>query len=172
MRHQFKYFNAILFNDNSIEAIRSYNNLKLGVINLLLGVFILSLPLTSEEIYTTHISYLQLLIKFLAAIIVCFVFAKLMGSKSNFTKFFYTISTVNLFASIPIAMISYVCLFVFEKILNIAAVSNFILSVIPYYLFILFAFSVEGGAHIQNNKKSVLLGLFSICLIYTLYFFL
>jgi len=77
-----------------------------------------------------------------------------------------------MFAAVPVVVISYISLFVFEKLLNIAMLSSFILSVIPYYLFILFGFSVEGGAHFSKEKKSVLLGIFAISLIYTTYFFL
>ncbi|MBW3003526.1 hypothetical protein KY328_01410 [Candidatus Woesearchaeota archaeon] len=166
----FKYFKAALFDDHAIEAVGSYANKKTLVFSLILVVLLQALPLTYEEIFTTHLSFLKIFAQFFGALLVMFVVAKLFKSKTSFTRFVYGVSTVVLFAAMITTVLAYVSLFVFEYLLNTAAVSNLVTSILPFYIVVLFGFTVDIVSDIK--KWHWLIGIVSVGLLYGVYFFL
>lgn len=138
--------------------------------NLLLSSFFMALPLTREEIPDTPLTFLKMAVIFFAAVGLCYLISRLFKSETTFSKFLYTTATVNLFATSAVALITYVSLFVFEWMMDNAALSNFVASVLPFYIFVLFGFSVDGAADLPK-KNGMWLGMIGICILYTLYFF-
>ncbi|MEA3430603.1 MAG: hypothetical protein U9R08_04995 [Nanoarchaeota archaeon] len=166
----FKYFKSCLFDDHAIEAVRSYANFKALVFSLIMVVLLQALPLTYEEIFTTHLSFLKIFIQFFGAIVVMFLFSKLLKSKTSFIKFVYTVSTVVFFATIITAVLAYLSLFLFEFIFNTAVISNLVSSILPFYIIVLFGFTADVIADVK--KHSWLIGVVGVGLLYAIYFFL
>ena len=166
----FKYFKACLFDDHSIEAVGSYANVKTMVFSLVLVVLLQALPLTYEEIFTTHLSFLKIGAQFFGSLLIIFIISKLFKSKTTFTRFTYTVSTVTFFAAIITTVLAYVSLFVFEYIFDTAAVSNLVTSILPFYIIVLFGFTADVIADVK--RWHWLIGVLGVGLLYGVYFFL
>ena len=172
LQQQLKHWDALIFNENSIELLRTFSEWPRALFNFFLGIFILSLPLTYDEIFTTPAFYVKCIIFYAVMILLLFILSRAFGSDMPLMKFWYTISTIVLFSSIPIMIITYLCLFLLEYVLNNSVVSNLVVSVLPYYLYLLMAFASEQAARIPSQKKSILFGIASVVVIYTVFYFL
>lgn len=165
----FKHFKAALFDDHKIEAIASYANFKTTIFALVLVILLQALPLTYEEIFTTHISFLIIGAQFLGAIIILFAIAKLFKTETSFLRFTYTVATVELFAVIITTILAYLSLFLFEYIFNTPVISNLVTSILPFYIIVLFGFTADVIAKV---KKSWIIGILGVTILYGIYFFL
>jgi len=167
---QFKHISALKFDQGAIEILRTYSMPRWGWVNLLLSSLLMTLPVTKEEILETPITFLRLALMFLAAVVACYLIARTLGSETSFNRFLYTTATVNLFSSSVVMMLTYISLFVFEWWMNNPTLSDNVASVLPFYMFVLFGFSVDGAANLPE-KKGILIGAAGICILYTIYYF-
>lgn len=167
----FRYWRSLLFSETPITSIRSFASIGGSVLFLLLTVFFQALPLTKADLYTFHLDYASIFIKFLAVLIALFIISKILGSKASFKQFIYTVSFVMMMASFITAVLAYISLFVFAYLLNTATVSNLITSLLPYYLVVLFGFSSEAASELPF-WRSVILGILGVVGLYGAYFFL
>ncbi|MBI4448782.1 hypothetical protein HY641_02020 [Candidatus Woesearchaeota archaeon] len=172
LNQQLRHWNALLFNEASIELLRTFSSWKWARVNFFLGVFLLSLPLTYDEVFTTPQSYAWYLVLYAGLIIALFGLSRLFGSEMPLVKFWHTVSTLVLFSAIPLTIVTYVALFLLEWILDNAAIPNLIVSVIPFYLYLLMAFGAEQAARIASEKKSIAFGIVSVVVIYSAFYFL
>lgn len=167
---QFKHIGALKFDQGAIERLRTYSMPRWGWMNLLLSSLLMALPLTREEIPDTPLTFLKMALIFLAAVGMCYLISRLFKSETSFCKFLYTTATVNLFATSVVALLTYISLFVFEWMMDNAALSNFVASALPFYIFVLFGFSVDGAANLPE-RRGIWLGVIGITILYSLYFF-
>lgn len=165
-----KYFRAMFFDDHSIEAIGSYATVKTTIFVLFFVVLLQSLPVTYDEIFTTHLAFAKIFIQFFGCIIVIFLISKLFKSSTNFLRFTYIISTVEFFAVILTTILAYLSLFLFEYLFDTPVVSNLVTSLLPFYIIVLFGFSADVAANVK--KHSWLIGVLGVTLLYAVYFFL
>ncbi len=172
MMQELRHWDALLFNENSIELVRTFSSWGRGLMNFLLGMLLLALPLTYDEVFTTLDSFVRYVIIYSALIILLFLLSRVFGSDMKLVKFWYTISTLIFFAAVPLAILTYFCLFVLEALLDNVTVPNMIVSLVPYYLFLLMAFGSEQSARIPSEKKSIAFGVCSVVLVYTFMYFL
>lgn len=166
----FKYFKACLFDDHAIEAVGSYANKKTLIFSLVMVVLLQALPLTYDEIFTTHISFLKIFAQFFGAIVVLFLIARMLKSDVSFLKFTYTIATVEFFAALIVTVLAYLSLFVFEYVFDTAAVSNLVTSILPFYIIVLFGFTADVVADVK--RWHWLIGVLAVGMLYGVYFFL
>lgn len=167
---QFKHMGCLKFDMGDIEILRTYSMPGWAWTNLAISSLIMALPLTIDEITDTPATFLKMASVFLIAVAACYGLSRLLGSSTPFSKFLYTASTVNLFASATVAILTYTSLFVFEWIMDNAALSNMVASVLPFYIFVLFGFSVDGAANLPE-KKGAWVGAAGITILYVLYYF-
>lgn len=169
---QGRHYDAILFNESSIEMLRTFASWKSAIANFLLGVALLSLPLTWEEVPLTPMYFGRYLLLYSVIILVLFLCSRAFSSEMPLVKFWHTISTIVLFSAVPLTILTYLCLFIFEYAFDNNTISRMILSIAPYYLFLLMAFASEQAARISDLKKSIGFGALSVIVIYSVMYLL
>jgi len=110
-------------------------------------------------------------IKFIACLLVIFLFIKIVGGKTPLKTFISSTSLTYTYAMVVSMVLAYLSLVLFEYWLKISVLSGVVKSFIPYYSSVLFGWCCENVSGIEKKWKAIMVGLFAITLllVYILY---
>jgi hypothetical protein len=166
------YWKALLFDEHAMVAVRQEYRPWRAIWWFVLAVVFQALPVSRQDLLTLQVDVPRIIILYFAVLLVGWLLSLLLGSRSKFGQYVFTTSAIMSLGGCVMAVLTYLCLFVFELAFNTAAVSNVIVSLIPYYYVVLLAYSSEIAAHLQDQWKRVLLAIVVIGVMYGAYFYL
>jgi hypothetical protein len=167
-----RYWRALFFNEHQMVAVRQEYRPWRAVWWFVLAVLFQVLPVSKQDLLTLQVDVPRILILFFAVVLVGWLLSLLLGGKAKFGQYVFTTSAIMAMGGFVMAVIAYLSLFVFELAFNTAAITNVVISLMPYYYVVLTAYSSEIAAHLSKQWERVLLAIVVIGVMYGAYFYL
>ena len=165
--HLWSQWRVLSFDDESLFALSHQQFWVFGLLYLFFIDLILIFPTDQTSLLPKILfhNFLIVFFVFLLLIAISFIAVRIFGSKTVFSQFFLgvfsTLFLSLLFVSVPVALVGYVF---FQAIFGTSSALTLFFSIIPFYNYLVFGWSVETLARIKGYK-SILIGLLALLFI-------
>jgi hypothetical protein len=171
MIYELRFWRALFFNENAMIGIRTCATVSRAWIYFVIAVLLQVLPVNKQDIAMLYIDVPKIAILYFGLVLLGAVVSWLLRAKMPFYKFLYTSSTIMTFGGVVMAVITYASILL-EMATNAAWLTNVIISIIPFYYIVLFAYSIDVASHLSSQWKRVLVGVLMVCAMFFAYFYL
>lgn len=165
-----KFIEIVIFSKKQLDVMSRTFNLAKIITAVALSSAILSIPTTSQPLAQTAIQFAATLTLLTATIIITAVAAKALGAENKIKNI---ISTSGISMMLSLLLISLpaglITIWLIPLIIHTQLFSSLLFSIIPFYNFLIFGWSVEESSKNKNRTKKTITALVSLTMIMLFY---
>ena len=165
-----KSIEIVIFSKKQLDRLsKTFNPAKM-IIAVALSSAILSIPTTGQPLAQTAIQFAATLALLTATIIITAVAAKALGAENNIKNIISTSGISMMLSLLAISLpAGLITIWLIPLVFHTQLFSSLLFSIIPFYNFLIFGWSVEESSKNKNQTRKTITALFSLTMIMLFY---
>lgn len=167
-----KHWRALLFDEHAMIGVRQAYRPWHALLWFALAFLFQAAPVSTADIATLPFDAPRIAALFFGVLLVGWLVSLLLGGRQRFGQYAFTTSAITAMGGCVMAVLAYLSIFVFEYGFDTTAVTNVLISIIPFYYIVLVAYGSEMAAHLARQRERIALAICVIITMYAAYFYL